>query len=46
MRLTSITVGHGGRFTFWHEDGDLFWGHSITVSGTLAKGPTDADIPG
>jgi hypothetical protein len=29
-----------------HDDGDLFWGHSIQVTGTLDEGPTDADISG
>lgn len=46
MRLTSIGVSEGGGFSFWHDDGDLFWGHSILVTGDLASGPTDADIPG
>jgi hypothetical protein len=46
MSLTSITIDSGGAFEFWHDDGDLFWGHSIQVSGNLADGPTDADIPG
>jgi hypothetical protein len=46
MRLELIVVWPDGRFTFWHQDGDLFWGHSIQVVGTLAGGPTAADIPG
>lgn len=46
MRLDAITVYPDGEFTFWHDDGDLFWGHSIQVNGTLLEGPTDADIPG
>jgi hypothetical protein len=46
MNLVSITVGGGGRFEFWHEDGDLFWGHSIQISGNLKDGVTDANIPG
>ena len=46
MSLESITVSPDGKFDFWHDDGDLFWGHSILVSGTLNDGPTDADIPG
>ena len=46
MRLESITVYPNGSFEFWHNDGDLFWGHSIQISGSLAEGPTDADIPG
>ena len=46
MELTSIRLTPGGDFTFWHDDGELFYGHAIQISGTLADGPTDADIPG
>ncbi len=46
MSLESITIYSDGSFEFWHDDGDLFWGHSILISGSLSKGLTDADIPG
>jgi len=46
MTLESITLHPDGDFTFMHEDGDLFCGHAIEVSGNLTDGPTDADIPG
>lgn len=46
MALESISVEAGGAFEFWHDDGDLFWGHSILVSGNLADGPKDAGIHG
>src|SRR5262249_25964407 len=46
MTLKGITVYPDGAFEFWHDDGDLFWGHSILVSGNLTEGPTDANIPG
>lgn len=46
MELISITVYPDGEFEFWHNDGDLFWGHSILISGSLENGPDDADIPG
>ena len=46
MTLESISVDPDGRFEFFFNDGDLFWGHIIVVSGTLANGPTDADIAG
>ncbi|HET6251983.1 MAG TPA: DUF2262 domain-containing protein [Tepidisphaeraceae bacterium] len=29
MKLESITIYADGSFDFWHNDGDLFWGHSI-----------------
>ena len=44
--LTEFTVSPGGRFTAWYEDDDMFWGHVITVEGTLKKGPVGADIQG
>lgn len=46
MTLEAISVDPTGSFEFWHDDGDLFWGHSIQISGTLAEGLTGADIPG
>ena len=46
MLLTEFTVSPGGRFTAWYEDDDMFWGHVITVDGTLKKGPVDAEIQG
>jgi hypothetical protein len=46
MKLQTITVHPDGRFEFWHDDGDLFWGHTIHISGSLAKGLTGADTPG
>lgn len=46
MTLESIAFYPDGAFEFTHGDGELFWGHSIQTSGTVADGPTDADIPG
>lgn len=46
MQLTEITVNPDGSFDFWHNDGDLFWGHAIEIGGNLSEGPTHADIPG
>jgi hypothetical protein len=46
MTLQSITVNGDGSFDFWHDDGDLFWGHSIEIRGTLEEGPVNADIAG
>ena len=44
--LTEFSVSPGGRFTAWYEDDDMFWGHVVTVDGTLKKGPIGADIQG
>lgn len=46
MRLELILVYPDGTFEFSHNDGDLFWGHSIQISGSLSAGCTDFDIPG
>jgi hypothetical protein len=46
MTLESITVAPDGTFEFWHNDGDLFFGHAIQIGGDLTRGPTHADIPG
>jgi hypothetical protein len=46
MSLESITISRDGGFQFWHDDGDLFWGHSIEIRGNPKDGLTDADIPG
>ena len=46
MTLQTITIHPDGDFEFWHDVGDLFWGHSIQISGSLGEGLTQADIPG
>jgi hypothetical protein len=46
MSLESITIYIDGSFAFWFDDGDLFFGHSIQISGSISEGPTQADIPG
>jgi hypothetical protein len=46
MTLESISIDRKGGFSFWHDDGDLFYGHSVQVSGSLDEGLTQADIPG
>ncbi len=46
MEPQSIEIREDGSFDFWFGDGDLFWGHSIRVSGSMDEGPTDADMEG
>lgn len=46
MELESIQVSQDGGFEFWFNDGELFLGHSICVSGSLTSGPTDAQMVG
>ena len=42
--VTSISVSPNGKFEFWFHDGDMFFGQSIRVQGTLEEGVTDAVI--
>lgn len=46
MSLDAITVNPDGTFDFWHDDGDLFFGHVIKVSGHIDSGLRDAGIHG
>lgn len=46
MELEAISIKPNGEFEFWHSDGDLFYGHSIQISGSLEKGLIHSDIPG
>ncbi len=46
ISLESISFYPDGEFEFWYDDGDLFWGHSVLISGSLIDGLKDADIPG
>lgn len=46
MKLEEITVEADGDVTFWHHDGDLFWGHSIQVCIDANDKCTGTDIPG
>ena len=40
MTLESIAVYPDGKLEFWFDDGDLFFGHWMSVSGNLSDGPT------
>lgn len=46
MEPESIQTYGDGRFEFWFQDGDLFWGRAIHVTGTLENGPDDAQMEG
>jgi hypothetical protein len=46
MNLQSLLIYPGGEFSFNHDDGDLFWGHSIQVCGNVADGLTFSGIAG
>jgi len=44
--LESISVDEAGSISFWFDDGDLFLGHVIVVSGRVDAGFDRADIMG
>ena len=46
LSLESISVSSEGKFSFWFDDGGLFWGHAVVVAGSLETGPDRADIAG
>ena len=46
MELESIEIRADGSFEFWFADGDMFYGHSIHVSGDLEHGPDEASMEG
>lgn len=46
MELESIQAGEGGDFEFWFYDGDMFYGHSIHVTGNVEDGPDWAGMEG
>lgn len=46
ISLSSICMTSGGSFSAYFDDDDLFFGHCITVCGSLKKGIVSADIEG
>ena len=46
MELESIQAQEEGDFEFWFFDGDMFYGHSIHVTGNVEDGPDWAGIEG
>ena len=46
ISLSSIWMTSGGSFSAYFDDDDLFFGHCITVCGSLNKGIMSADIEG
>lgn len=42
----TLAVQQSGAFDFWFNDGELFFGHAIRVSGTMTDGPTNAEMEG
>ncbi len=46
LKISSITIYIDGSFDITFTDGNLFFGHLISVSGSLSEGLTQADMLG
>ena len=46
LELDAVQISADGRFEVWFNDGDLFWGHAIHVTGSLDQGPEMAQMEG
>ncbi|EPF4172696.1 DUF2262 domain-containing protein [Escherichia albertii] len=46
MTLCELVIEADGDFTVYYSDDDMFYGHSIDVSGNIAYGATSANIVG
>lgn len=46
MEPESVEVRADGSFEFWFADGEMFYGHSIHVTGNLTDGPRTAQMEG
>jgi hypothetical protein len=46
LKPTSIAMDPTGSFSVWYDDGDLFGGHAVEVTGRLRDGVKHADLAG
>ena len=46
MHYESVNVSQDGGFELYYDDGDIFAGHVIIVSGNMEKGLYDAQFAG
>lgn len=46
INIESISITSGGSFTVYFNDDDMFWGHIVTVDGSLKKGVQYANMEG
>jgi hypothetical protein len=46
LSLTTIEVNPNHTYSFWYNDGDLFWGHSIIVNFSKSGNPENAEMFG
>lgn len=43
LALDAVSINPDGSFDFWYQDGQLFSGRYIQISGNLTEGPIDAE---
>ena len=46
INIESISMTSGGNFSAYFNDDDMFWGHVVTVDGSLKKGVKYANMEG
>ena len=46
ISLSELSVSADGDYSAYYDDDDMFYGHSVTVSGNLKSGIDDANIEG
>ena len=46
IKMVSVEFGDYGAFTIYFGDDDMFWGHCVTVYGSIEDGPDSAQIEG
>ena len=46
IKLMEISIDADGAFAAYHDDDDMFWGHSVTVYGDLERGVKSAQMEG
>ena len=44
--IQEMSMTSGGSFSAYFDDDDMFWGHTVTVDGTLRRGITNANMEG
>lgn len=46
IKLENLQIHNNGDFQAWYSDGDIFWGHSISLDGNLNGQLDDAGLQG
>ena len=44
LKNESLVMDNDGNFEMWYDDGGIFFGHSVTVSGNIKSGAIDAQM--